>query len=42
MEATTGKVLEEQNMHEKRAPASMTKLMVAYIVMDKITRASST
>jgi len=38
MEATTGKVLEEQNMHEKRAPASMTKLMVAYIVLDRIAK----
>ena len=38
MEATTGKVLEEQNMHEKRAPASMTKLMVAYIVVDRIAK----
>lgn len=38
MEATTGKVLEEQNMHAKRAPASMNKLMVAYIILDKIAR----
>ena len=38
MEATTGKVLEEQNMHERRAPASMTKLMVAYIVLDRIAK----
>ncbi|OPY70577.1 MAG: D-alanyl-D-alanine carboxypeptidase DacF precursor [Syntrophorhabdaceae bacterium PtaU1.Bin034] len=38
MEATSGKVLEEQNMHEKRPPASMTKLMVAYIVLDKIAK----
>ena len=29
MEAASGRVLEEQNMHEKRAPASMTKLMLA-------------
>jgi serine-type D-Ala-D-Ala carboxypeptidase (penicillin-binding protein 5/6) len=38
MEATTGKVLEEQDMHARRAPASMTKLMVAYIVLDKIAK----
>jgi D-alanyl-D-alanine carboxypeptidase (penicillin-binding protein 5/6) len=38
MEATTGKVLQEQNMHAKRAPASMNKLMVAYIVLDKIAK----
>jgi D-alanyl-D-alanine carboxypeptidase (penicillin-binding protein 5/6) len=38
MEATTGKVLEEQNMHARRAPASMTKLMVAYIVLDRIAK----
>ena len=40
MEATTGKVLQEQNMHVKRAPASMTKLMVAYIVMDRLSKGS--
>jgi serine-type D-Ala-D-Ala carboxypeptidase (penicillin-binding protein 5/6) len=38
MEATSGKILEEQNSHDRRAPASMTKLMVADIVMDKITK----
>jgi serine-type D-Ala-D-Ala carboxypeptidase (penicillin-binding protein 5/6) len=38
MEATTGKILEELNMHEKRPPASMTKLMVAYIVLEKIAK----
>jgi serine-type D-Ala-D-Ala carboxypeptidase (penicillin-binding protein 5/6) len=38
MEAASGKVLEEQNMHEKRPPASMTKLMVAYIVLDKVAK----
>jgi serine-type D-Ala-D-Ala carboxypeptidase (penicillin-binding protein 5/6) len=38
MEATSGKILEEQNSHERRAPASMTKLMVADIVMDKIAK----
>jgi serine-type D-Ala-D-Ala carboxypeptidase (penicillin-binding protein 5/6) len=38
MEATSGKVLDEQNMHERRAPASMTKLMVACIVLDKIAK----
>jgi serine-type D-Ala-D-Ala carboxypeptidase (penicillin-binding protein 5/6) len=38
MEATSGKILEEENSHEKRAPASMTKLMVADIVLEKITK----
>ncbi len=38
MEATTGKILDEQDMHAKRAPASMTKLMVAYIVLDKVAK----
>ncbi len=38
MEAATGKILEEQNMHEKRPPASMTKLMVAYIVLEKVAK----
>ena len=38
MEANSGKVLEEENGHEKRGPASMVKLMVAVIVMEKLTR----
>ncbi|HME42641.1 MAG TPA: D-alanyl-D-alanine carboxypeptidase family protein [Syntrophorhabdales bacterium] len=38
MEANSGKVLEEENAHEKRAPASMVKLMVADIVMEKLAR----
>jgi len=38
MEAWTGKVQEEQNMHEKRPPASMAKLMTACIVLDKIAK----
>jgi D-alanyl-D-alanine carboxypeptidase (penicillin-binding protein 5/6) len=38
MDAATGKALEEQNAHEKRAPASMVKLMLAYIVMEKLAR----
>ncbi len=37
MEAASGKVLEEQNSREKRAPASMAKLMTACIVMEKVT-----
>ncbi len=37
-EATSGTVLEEQNMHERRPPASMTKLMVACIVLEKIAK----
>ena len=38
MEANSAKVLEEENAHEKRAPASMVKLMVADIVMEKLAR----
>lgn len=38
VEAVSGKVLEEQNPHLKRAPASVVKLMVAYVVLDKIAR----
>ncbi len=38
MEAASGKILEELDMHEKRPPASMTKLMVAYIVLEKIAK----
>jgi serine-type D-Ala-D-Ala carboxypeptidase (penicillin-binding protein 5/6) len=37
-EAASGKVLEEENPHLKRAPASVVKLMVAYVVLDKISR----
>lgn len=35
-EATTGKVLESQQEHLKRPPASITKLMVALLVMEKV------
>lgn len=38
MEAASGKVLEEQNMHARRPPASMAKLMVAYVIIDKVTK----
>ncbi len=38
MEANSAKILEEENAHEKRAPASMVKLMVAEIVMEKLAR----
>jgi D-alanyl-D-alanine carboxypeptidase (penicillin-binding protein 5/6) len=38
MDPVSGRVLEEQNMHERRPPASMTKLMVAYIVLDKLSK----
>jgi D-alanyl-D-alanine carboxypeptidase (penicillin-binding protein 5/6) len=36
MEALTGKVIEGENIHEKRPPASVTKLMVALIVLEKL------
>ena len=38
MEGNSGKILEEQNSREKRGPASMVKLMLAYIVMEKVSR----
>src|SRR3989339_638947 len=38
MDARNGKVLEGENPHLKRAPASVVKLMVAYVVLDKLSR----
>jgi serine-type D-Ala-D-Ala carboxypeptidase (penicillin-binding protein 5/6) len=38
MEPVSGRVLEGENIHVKRAPASVTKLMVAYVVMEKLAR----
>ena len=38
MDARTGKILEGENMRLKRAPASVVKLMVAYVVLDKLSR----
>jgi serine-type D-Ala-D-Ala carboxypeptidase (penicillin-binding protein 5/6) len=38
VEASTGMVTEGDNVHEKRAPASITKLMVAYIVLEKLSK----
>lgn len=37
-EAATGKMLDGENIHDKRAPASVTKLMLAYVVMDKLSK----
>ncbi len=36
VEADGGKMIDGENVHERRAPASITKLMVAYVVMDKL------
>lgn len=36
VEADGGKVIDGENVHERRAPASITKLMVAYVVMDRL------
>jgi D-alanyl-D-alanine carboxypeptidase (penicillin-binding protein 5/6) len=36
VEANTGKVLEGENINVKRPPASITKLMIAYIVMERL------
>jgi len=38
MEPTTGEVLVEENSHEKRPPASMTKMMLMLIVAEKVDR----
>ena len=38
MDARTGKVLEGENIHLKRAPASVVKLMVADIVLEKLAK----
>lgn len=38
METGTGKILEGENIHQKRPPASITKLMVACIVMEKLAK----
>jgi D-alanyl-D-alanine carboxypeptidase (penicillin-binding protein 5/6) len=39
LDATSGKILEEANARLKWPPASLTKLMLTYIVMEKIYRA---
>lgn len=36
VEAEGGKMIDGENIHERRAPASITKLMVAYVVMDRV------
>ncbi|NLC95736.1 MAG: D-alanyl-D-alanine carboxypeptidase [Bacilli bacterium] len=36
IEVNTGKVLYEKNAHEKRSPASMTKIMAIYLVLEAI------
>ncbi|MBI4763975.1 MAG: D-alanyl-D-alanine carboxypeptidase [Deltaproteobacteria bacterium] len=38
MDARNGQILEGENIHLKRAPASVVKLMVAYLVMEKLSR----
>jgi serine-type D-Ala-D-Ala carboxypeptidase (penicillin-binding protein 5/6) len=38
VEAITGKVVDAQNEHVKRAPASVVKLMVALVVMEKVAK----
>jgi D-alanyl-D-alanine carboxypeptidase (penicillin-binding protein 5/6) len=38
MEPTSGRVMEGENIHTKRAPASVTKLMVAYVILEKLAR----
>jgi serine-type D-Ala-D-Ala carboxypeptidase (penicillin-binding protein 5/6) len=38
MEAMSGKVIEGENIHLKRSPASVVKLMVALVVMEKVTK----
>jgi len=38
METITGKVIEGDNIHLKRSPASVVKLMVALVVMEKVAK----
>lgn len=38
VETSTGTVVEGENVHAKRAPASVTKLMVALVVLEKVTK----
>jgi serine-type D-Ala-D-Ala carboxypeptidase (penicillin-binding protein 5/6) len=38
MDARTGQILASENEHMKRPPASVVKLMVAYIVMEKLAK----
>ena len=38
MEAITGKVIEGENIHLKRSPASVVKLMVALVVIEKVAK----
>lgn len=38
MDARTGKILEEENSRLKRAPASVVKLMVATLVLEKVSK----
>ena len=40
MDADTGKVMYEQNAHEQRSPASITKIMTMLLVMEEIERGS--
>ena len=40
VEANGGKTIDGANVREKRAPASITKLMVAYVVMERIATGS--
>ena len=37
-ESTTGTTLDGENIHEKRPPASVTKLMLAMVVLDKLAK----
>ncbi len=38
VESSTGMVVEGENVHAKRAPASVTKLMVALVVLEKLAK----
>jgi len=38
MEAMSGKIIEGENIHLKRSPASVVKLMVALVVMEKVAK----
>ncbi len=38
MDARNGKILDGENIHLKRSPASVVKLMVAYLVLEKLSK----
>ncbi|MDR2018953.1 MAG: D-alanyl-D-alanine carboxypeptidase [Syntrophobacterales bacterium] len=42
VESTTGAVLDGENVHARRAPASVTKIMTALVVLEKVSKGENT